>query len=76
MIDRIKKIYPKHVIYEKRNDKLYDSNGKLVSKSENLNKKSYVILNSDSYEVYSKKKRNQNSTNFDLTIEYNTLEEK
>lgn len=76
MIDRIKKIYPKHVIYEKRNDKLYDSNGKLVGKSENLNKKSYVILNSDSYEVYSKKKRNQNSTNFDLTIEYNTLEEK
>lgn len=57
MINKIKELYPKHLIFIIKNGKVYDLDNKEVINVNKLKRHSYVIINEDSsYEVFTKVK--------------------
>ena len=54
MIDKIKDIYPNYLIFIKRNGKIFNLNNEEVTSFSDFDKKSYVLIHKNSYEVHKK----------------------
>lgn len=54
MIEKIKRLYPEHLILVKRHNKIYDLANEEVTDINMVNRYSYVIIDEESYEVHTK----------------------
>ena len=52
MIEKIRKLYPEYDIYIKKNNKIYDLDGKPINK--NKIQKKYIVIIKNGYEVVKK----------------------
>lgn len=54
MINKIKKLYPTFSIYVRKENKVYDTEGKRILKKKLKENIPYVLINDESYEVHQK----------------------
>jgi hypothetical protein len=54
MINKLRRLYPKHLLFIKRGNRIYDLNNNLIKRSCLPKRKSYIIINENFYEVHNK----------------------
>lgn len=54
MIETVKKLYPKYLIFVKKNNKLFDLSNREIINNNILSKHSHIIIDKNSYEVHTK----------------------
>lgn len=57
MIDKIRRLYPNFSIYIRKENKVYNAEGKRILKKRLKENIPYVLINGSSYEVHQKKSR-------------------
>lgn len=57
MIDKIRRLYPNFSIYIRKENKVYNAEGKRILKKRLKENIPYVLINGSSYEVHQKRSR-------------------
>ena len=55
MISKLKRLYPNHLLFNKKGDKFFDINSNEIKKDCLPKKQSYIIFSNNFYEVHNKR---------------------
>lgn len=55
MISKLKKLYPSHLLFNKKGDKIFDIDNNEIKKDCLPKKQSYIIFSNNFYEVHNKR---------------------